>query len=366
MDDLRNILLSLIRSALWSRPADEIDHLPDWDKVLGLADRQTVTGLVAYAIKYVPESFRPSERLIRELQFKAVRICQSHALLNRKLAETKRFLDSHGIHSVLFKGQGVALNYPEPTIRQCGDIDLYVGERNFQKVLSLFKPGSSEDTFRFVKHFDFEDEGVHVEIHRIAERLPGRRTDRLFKEWTVRNLEESELRQENIGGEMINLPPVNFDALYIMNHIWHHFVNGGIGLRQLCDWTLYLHRFHGSIDKDRLAYDLDRFNLSVAWQILACIAVECLGLPEDECPLYDGKFRQKSDMIMEIIWSEGNFGKYAQKGIKPRPTGLIAGKLHSFRRNSSRYGKLIPISPCYMIHSWISYTITGIRNVFNG
>lgn len=366
MNDSRNLLLALIRSALWSYPVDGLDSIPDWTQVLRLAQKQTVSGLVAHAIKHVPEPYRPDAANHRNLQITAMRICQSHALLNRKLAETKRFLDSKGIHSVLFKGQGVALNYPDSTIRQCGDIDLYVGERNFQRTLSLFKPGTSEDKFRFIKHFDFDDQGVHIEIHRIAEKLPVRRVNRLFQEWTVKNLEESELRQEMIGGESINLPPVNFDVIYIMNHIWHHFIMGGVGLRQICDWTMYLHRFHGMVDEEQLAGDLDRFNLYIPWQILGCIAVECLGLPSEECPLYDGKFRKKSDMILEMIWSEGNFGKYAPKALKPRPEGLLAGKLYSFRRNSSRFGKLIPISPSYMIQSWLSYTFTGIRNVFNG
>lgn len=365
MNDSRNLLLALIRSALWSCPVDGMDSIPDWTQVLRIAQKQTVSGLVAHAMKYVPESCRPDAANLRELQITAIRICQSHALLNRKLAEIKRYLDAHGIHSVLFKGQGVALNYPDPTIRQCGDIDLYVGERNFQRTLSLFNPGATEGKFRFMKHFDFEDQGVHIEVHRIAEILPGRRINKMFQEWTVRNLEESELRREIIGGEMINLPPVNFDVIYIMNHIWHHFVIGGIGLRQICDWTMYLHKFHNVVDMEQLAKDLERFNLYIPWQIFSCIAVEYLGLPAAECPLYDGAFRKKSDKILEMIWSEGNFGKYGPNALKYRPKGLLAGKLYSFRKNSARFRELISISPSYMVQSWFSYTFTGIINVLN-
>lgn len=364
-ESAREILLNLVRCALWGKSANSMDCVPDWGEVLRLAEQQTVLGLVADSLRFLPEALHPTEESYRKLQIKAVVIARSHALLNMKLAQTKRYLESNGLKTVLFKGQGVALNYPNPMSRQCGDIDLYVGEKSFQKALDLLKHGELGKKYSFVKHFSYEDGGVHVEIHRIAETLPGRRANRLFQQWTVRHLEQSMLRQEEIGGEMINLPPVCFDALYIMNHIWHHFIHGGIGLRQLCDWTMYLHRFHDEIDKDVLRDDLRMFGLSEAWQILGCIAVEYLGLPAEECPLYTGEYKGKSDMILDIIWSEGNFGKYA-KGTTPRPAGLIPGKLHSFKRMSSRYKRLLPISPVYMIRTWVSYTITGVRNVFNG
>lgn len=364
MASSREIFLALVRSALWRKPFEVDESMPDWTEILRLAEQQTVMGLVADSLRFLPESMRPSGEMYRKLQMKAVLIAQSHALLNMKLAQTVRFLESNGLNTVLFKGQGVALNYPDPITRQCGDIDLYVGEKSFQKALDLLKPDEQMDKYRYIKHFDYDDGGVHVEIHRIAEILPGWRKNRLFQQWTVRNLEQSSLRRVEIAGEMINLPPVNFDALYIMNHIWHHFVQGGIGLRQLCDWTMYLHKFHGDIDKDLLKADLHRFGLSEAWQILGCIAVEYLGLPPEELPLYTGEYKDKSDMILQIIWSEGNFGKYS-KGATPRPVGYIQGKLHSFRRNSSRYGRLIPISPVYMMKAWASYMVTGILNVFN-
>ena len=250
MASSREILLALVRSALWRKPFEVDESMPDWTEILRLAEQQTVMGLVADSLRFLPESMRPSGEMYRKLQMKAVLIAQSHALLNMKLAQTVRFLESNGLNTVLFKGQGVALNYPDPITRQCGDIDLYVGEKSFQKALDLLKA------------------------------------------------------------------------------------------------------------------DLHRFGLSEAWQILGCIAVEYLGLPPEELPLYTGEYKDKSDMILQIIWSEGNFGKYS-KGATPRPAGYIQGKLHSFRRNSSRYGRLIPISPVYMMKAWASYTVTGILNVFN-
>ena len=366
MKTSQEILLKLIRISLWGPDNEVLASAPEWDKVLLLAKQQTVLGLVADSIPHLPEEFRPDPQTSSKLHARAISICRSHSLLNRKIADLKSTLDNHGIHSVLFKGQGVAMNYQNPMIRQCGDIDMYVGERNFEKTLEILKPSSNEKAsdYKNQKHFNLLDNGVDIEIHRIAETVPGLRRNRLFQEWTLKHLEGKELHVVQIGGASVNLPPHQFNALYIMNHAWHHFVNGGIGLRQLCDWAMFLHRHHSDIDPDVLREDLNSFGLSRAWQILAGVAVEYLGLPAEECPLYTGKFSLKSSMMIDVIWSEGNFGFYSADSKKLRPAGHFAGKLHSFTKNTRRIGRVLSISPADITLTWIFYFITGMRNVF--
>ena len=366
MKTAQDILLRLVRTALWGPEGNELTSVPEWDKVLFLAKKQTLTGLVAEAVPHLPEEFRPDPQTGMKLYASAVTISRSHSLLDRKVADLKTRLEAQGIHTVLFKGQGVARNYPNPLSRQCGDIDMYVGLDNFARVLDMLKPddGETADKYRSLKHFNLEEDGVDIEIHRIAEHLPGIKRDRKYQEWTIRHLNGEDIFRTEIGGTIVNLPPHQFNAVYIMNHAWHHFLNGGIGLRQLCDWTMFLHRFHKKIDLDVLRTDLEQFGLVRAWHILAGIAVKHLGLPADECPLYCGKADDKADAALEVIWREGNFGHHSEDRKTPRPAGHFAGKLHSFRTNSGRIRRIFAISPADITLSWISYFITGMRNVF--
>lgn len=365
MEINHEILLSLVRCSLWgTEPVYE--HKPDWDRILSLADQQTLTGLVAEAVPRLPKEYQPEASQRLKLQSRVMKIYQSHALLNRKVAQTKQLMDAHGIHSVLFKGQGMALNYPNPLSRQCGDIDLYVGDRHFLDAMNILEPDETHDPSKYthLKHFNTNSEGVEIEIHRIAEIIPGTARNRRFLNWTVSRLEGSDVRKEQIGGTEVNLPPVDFDAVYIMNHAWHHFMTGGIGLRQLCDWSIYLHRFHKQIDRDLLKENLKSFGLERAWQIFAGVAVRYLGLPAEECPLYTGAYDGKAAEVMEVIWSEGNFGKHSDYRKTPRPEGHFAGKLHSFKLNTSRIIRILSISPADVTYSWIYYFINGMRNVF--
>ena len=367
MTESQSFLLTLVRMALWggeeSLPAD----LPDWQEVLALAKKQTLLGLVAEAVPMLPEGLQPDPQTKLQLHTAAMRIMSSHALLNRKVADIKTRMDSYGIHTVLFKGQGVALNYPNPQSRQCGDIDLYVGEKNFARALELLNPETTKKAseYRFVKHFNIEEDGVEIEIHRIAEILPGFGHDRRFQRWTVDNLCGPAVRKVEIGGATVNLPPAEFDVLYIMNHAWHHFMTGGIGLRQLCDWSIQLHRYGRSVDVDALSNNLRSFGLIRAWKILSCVAVGYLGLPEDECPLYDASYAGKAAKVLDVIWMEGNFGHHSESRKTPRPKGHFAGKFPSFKKKTSRIIRILSISPIDVIYSWGYYFINGMRNLFH-
>lgn len=367
MTESQSFLLTLVRMALWGGQEPLPENKPNWQEVLFLAEKQTLFGLVAEAVPMLPEYLQPDPQSRMKLHTIAMRIIRSHSLLNRKVADIKTRMDSYGMHTVLFKGQGTALNYPNPQSRQCGDIDLYVGEENFARALKLLDPLSDKEAkdYRHLKHFNIEEDGVDIEIHRIAEILPGFKHDRLFQQWTKTNLSGPSVRKVEIGGASVNLPPADFDALYIMNHAWHHFMTGGIGLRQLCDWTMHLHRFHKDVDADVLRTNLQNFGLTRAWQIMSSVTVRYLGLPQNECPLYDGAYADKADKVLEVIWSEGNFGHHSSERKTPRPKGHFAGKLHSFRNNTARIIRIISISPVDVLYSWIYYFINGMRNVFH-
>ena len=367
MEESKNFLLALVRMALWGREESLPENAPDWNEVLALAQKQTLVGLVADVIPMLPDELKPNPQMMMKIHSVAMRIIQAHSLLNRKVVDIKTRLDSYGMQTVLFKGQGTALNYPKPYTRQCGDIDLYVGEKNFEQALKLLDPTSEKKAvdYKYVKHFNIEEDGVSIEIHRIAETLPVRKYNKLFQQWTVDNLQGASVRRVEIGGATVNLPPADFDAIYIMNHAWHHFINGGIGLRQLCDWTMHLHCFHNNLDKNILEKRLQSFDLIRAWKILSCVAVKYLGLPAEECPFYDENYISKAEKVLDVIWQEGNFGHHSPAIKTPRPKGHFAGKLFSFKRNTSRIIRIMSISPMDVIYSWIHYFINGLRNVFN-
>ncbi len=205
-----------------------------------------------------------------------------------------------------------------------------------------------------------------LELHKTADTVPGIFAGRRFRQWSREHLFGANLRKVEIAGTTVNLPPYNFDAIYILNHIWHHFIAGGIGLRQICDWVLYLHKFHNEIDHSLLKSDLKSFGLLRVWKIFGELAVRHLGLPANECPLYSENYCKAAERLADIILMEGNFGRHAKVRNTPRPQGYAAGKLHSFRINAKRFLYIVSVAPYDVVKAWIWSLISGVIHFFKG
>lgn len=139
MELKQQLFLALLRAGLWDSSVDTalIEGNIDWTGIFRLAAHQTVKGIVADAVNKLPDTYRPLQPVMRELAFYIARNRMCHARHNAVLGEIIRQFTDYGINPVLLKGQGMSLNYPEPTLRHCGDIDLYIGEDNFEKGVQL-------------------------------------------------------------------------------------------------------------------------------------------------------------------------------------------------------------------------------------
>lgn len=364
---LQQQFLALLRSGLWGIPVDAalFRGRTDWEAIFAHAVRQTVPGLVVEGVNTLPAVLRPPASLLDKMRARLTSDIRTHALLNRTLVEMVTFLRRHGIHPVLLKGQGVALNYIEPTRRQCGDIDLYVGKEDYDHAVWLVRRryGTDKQATESRKHYHFTHQGVVVELHRIAEQLPLPWHDRQFQRWTTDHLYGYHLRTVEIEGTTIDLPPVDFDALYIFNHAWHHFAaGGGIGLRQLCDWARYLHTFRNEIDHAALRRHLKAFGLWRAWRVFGCIVVDTLGLPAADFPFYTSAYAKHGGRMLEMIGWEGNFGFFDSLRTR-HPDGYVGGKMHTLKWMHRRLGDLLPVFAPQVVAVYGRSIYNGVRQV---
>ena len=56
---------------------------------------------------------------------------------------------------------------------------------------------------------------------------------------------------------------MNFNAVYILVHFLHHYWSGGVGLRQLMDWGLYVTRHYEELVAGPLAFDVGGVSATV-------------------------------------------------------------------------------------------------------
>lgn len=359
-------LLALTRTSLWHTPAEclPFDALPiDWDEIGVLSVQQTVAPLALNTALNMPERYLPPKELILKAYSLIERNRRTHVLLDRSVAEACHKLSEIGIRPVLLKGQAYALAYPDKTLRQCGDIDLYIGEKDYRNAYMATKVFGWKGDERFdmsAKHYGCTLNGVRIELHRVAGILPSTRCNQRFQEWSRRQMQSG--RSVVIEGKEIAVPTPIFDMVFVFMHLYHHFINGGIGLRQVCDWTILLHTHHKDVEVAELEKLLKDFGLLRGWRLFTPIAVRHLGLPENECPLYSRKHNKEADRILSFILKEGNFGRAARRKSR-RPKKYLIRKIHSLLSLSRTLLPKLAIDPQLILTEYIKYVKNGMTRI---
>lgn len=347
---------SLVRAGLWgiSAEPDLYSGLTStqWQKLYRLAQTQSLLAIVFDGINTLPANLHPPRTLYLQWAAQTLQIEQANDRLNCMIIRLNNLYTTAGLHPVLLKGQGMAAYYRNPRHRQCGDIDIYLGEDDQSKANSLLlnagarKAGEESD-----KHASYKLEGVHIENHRLINRMNNPLANycftRLVSKWYPHGAEQF------IG---MPTPPPTFNALYIFLHAFEHFLGSGIGLRQLCDWCCFFERRNTEIDGPCLCRDLHRLGLFRAACTFGYVAVNYLGLKPECLPFNTAPYRHLGEDLVKEIFATGNFGKYDSR-ITPRPEGYWRGKWHSFCHAMHRISYIY----CYAPLEASFYPVTLIK-----
>lgn len=360
MREHEKLFFSILKSALWGTPVEVPDGFTQWSAVMRLSKIQALMGLVGDVLLTRSEirETLPTKFVVR-LQEIPMTSVGMHSQMNMTLQLIVTNLRNHGVEPVLLKGQGLARNYPTPELRQCGDIDLYVGVQNYAKSYEILKNIVSEIDDQSCldsdeKHYHASVGNIMIEVHRYADIHSSSTFNQIYQDYARLGLSEG-LIPLQFGEVVVNTPADNFNAFYVFNHMWHHFMHEGVGLRQLCDWIVFLHSRAGSLDLEYLSTLLTKMKLIKPWKTFGCIAVNYLGLPKDEFPFYDSRYHKKATKTLERIMLEGNFGQQTEFVRKPT-RGYISEKLFSLKCYVKKFLGLVVIFP-YHAFQQIYYSI---------
>ena len=360
--------LELLRAGLWGTKADAnlFKENTDWKAILRIAKEQTVQVIIADGIETLSEEIWPPKQAMLSLMMLRIKIQQMHHLLNTTLNQITEALNAENIPSVLLKGQGVAQNYRIPTSRACGDIDLYIGEDNYQKACDIVRklnPEKQEYTPESEQHMHLELNGVTIEVHRIASTINQKSKAEDFAKWTkAATIENEGTNYDNIGMQ-IRLPESTFNAFFILYHAVRHMFSEGVGFRQICDWSMFLHKHHQEINIEELKTKLKEYRLEQIWTEFCILAHKAIGVPTGDIPLYPSDDNStKTESLTNHIFISGNFGHYDINGRDPHQTNYLKRKWRSFWFQSSRLLKLFRLFPTFTLTfgwGWLSSSLVN-------
>lgn len=332
--------LFVLKTGLWGKLPDNAPEISEreWDAIQLMAREQAVTGLIGDALPILPTQLKPDENQTFDIVTEVYQIEKQNGIVDKKVDEIFGELREHGIRGILMKGQGIALEYLHPEHRVSGDIDIFVGSHQMDEARRYMESKPVTEANESRKHIYYKDGGIQVEIHRTPTNahffIFGRRQNKWFC---------SELDRTCRERDGINLPSEMFNVVYEYYHMFHHFTHEGVGFRQICDWVVCLHNYHGRINTEELRRTLYRMGLLHSWRVFAYIAVNTLGLPREEMPFYDDRASKKASQVMAEIVSGGNFGK--NHAHTQRSSNYFVSKVQGVVNNLSETVRLARIFP---------------------
>ena len=347
------IFVDFIKAGIWNQEIELPGDFTQWRNVVRLAKNQAMLGIVSNELLNRVDDSQGMTNDLR-LNLKSFKVSNIMAVnrLNTTTVKLFKHLKDNGLKPILLKGSSLAYNYPHPELRQCGDIDVYIGEDDYVRSYHLMKQFAttidSEEDIWIDKNYSAMLGDIEVEIHRVVDRHPSSALDRKFQQFTKENLARS-VGSVEVCGVLLETPSDTFNALYVFMHMFRHFMMKGVGMRQVCDWMLFLVKHKNGIRQDLLKTILVDMHLLGAWQDFVAMSVTFLGADPVTMPLYvENITDQRQKKILKRILTEGNFGK-STAYFTDRSENYIVMKFTSFYRHIQRYMQLASLYPSLII-----------------
>ncbi len=232
-------------------------------------------------------------------------------LVVKNLLET---LQKNEIDFCILKGDTLSVLYNTPQTRISSDTDIFVGQQGFKKALSVLKDQGFEiEPIVATSHHAIAHHSIagRIEIHRFLH-------DELVEDAWFNNeiLICQPFRQIHITDQIV-VPAlgVTDGMIYVALHYIKHFLEDGVGIRQLMDTLLYMRCFRNEIDWNRFLGIMNRLKYSKFISHSIGIGIRYLGFSDKE--------------LMPVEYNEGTIDKllcdFAEGGIFGKNTSLRKG-----------------------------------------
>ena len=363
----KKAFLALLRAGLWGSEPEQLVFTEDtdWDEVYQLTKEQTVVGIVTDGISALPKQFHGPRPKMMQFFARTMNLEDENRKMNSFVPQLMIQLERKGVHSLLLKGAGVATCYRQPLHRVVGDIDLLVTDaKEYQRarelMLMIAEEVEHEDVGR--KHSAFRYKGLLIEVHGDFRFYINKQCRQHTPEWKNKRLMEGgrHLTEGLLKGAI--LPPVQFDVLFIFAHMVGHYTGaGGVGLRQVSDWLMFLHQHIAEIDLQALEEDLDFLGLRRYWEVFGAMAVDQLGFPQELMPLYSKMNSKKGRIVLRNIFKTGNFGALQRRDQLKGDANPVLKKVVTFVGQVPVYARNLRVFPKDTLWCFKQYIASALR-----
>lgn len=356
--------------------------LIDWDQLLQFAKDQCVPGIYWMGVRrlgHLKEN-KPTDDHVMRWMAACGKLGKRNCTVTERSAWVAKNFEKEGFRACLLKGQGLALCYPDPSLRYPGDIDIWVLPRPRSGSLNAATQRSnnpsdvqgsnaatqrsittasrsSHSSFHFslfthredadirtviaycrqfvpdakacYHHIDFLKAGdVPVEVHYrpswLNNPFHNRRLQRYF-------LEHADAQFSNLQPQGFAVPTWEFNVVFLLSHIANHLLHEGIGLKQVIDYYYLLRSQTERRSIDSYEQEFRRLGLLPFARQLMWVLCQVLGL--DEQLLVARQDERRGRLLLSEMLAGGNFGMHDDRPLSGFYTSGLKSNLQRVVRD---------------------------------
>lgn len=343
----QQLLPALLRAGMFNKLQGVVNLLPAapdcWKLVFRLARTQTVTGLVYQGICRLPNHLLPPPALLMQWVAQVEVIERHNHQTNQALQELTACFVAQGLNPIVLKGQALAALYPEPLLRECGDIDLcFDSTHESQAALRAlqtmgYQPQPSADG-----SYHFRWQGIDIELH---QHFTDAASPRLRRELQRLAAQFPPINASQLTGVKGLRTPAPLPNLLLLNlHLLKHALGRGIGLRQFADLAVASVHYCEHISLQQLRQAHHALGIERWSHLLYTLLQQHLGLP-DTCNPYAHEPLPSTQALLQRVLREGNFGRKSTSSHAPQPQPVWKRKLATAQAFAGRAGFALRYAP---------------------
>ena len=292
----------------------------DWRQLYNFASRQALLGFCFDGIERLTKEFSEElkqnsiERdLLMTWMGAAQQIRRQNMKVNAVAGKLYSKFREDGLRCCILKGQGNALMYPNPYSRTPGDIDVWVNASREEITEYAKRHFEIGDDIRF-HHLETSFDGVPVELHFFPGIMNNPIYNARLQKWFKRN---ADLQCSNVvslpdGIGEIAIPTTAFNVIYQLTHLYHHFFDEGIGMRQIIDYYYVVSMLN--VNCEMLTWLPKELKYLGLWKFAGAVMYvlhETLGISEEKmiAPMDE----KRGKLLLSEILNGGNFGQHFTK-----------------------------------------------------
>jgi hypothetical protein len=331
-----NLFYELIQVSLGTRLKLSLTPTADdWDRLYKQSQKQTILGVCFNGVNLICSKYpEQAKELPRDLRLRwvglAVNIQSRNEWMNQNCVAVYEQLKEAGFCSCIIKGQGVASLYgPDLSeLRQPGDIDVWVKDADIERLAEYMRYCGVKCKATFAHAEGDLLEGVPVELHATPAFFRNFRYNHRLQKWCESYDWDS---CKTVNG--FSVPSDSFNLVFLLVHLYHHFLYEGVGFRQLMDYYELL-RSIDAADRPALykeaAASLKSFGMWRFTQGVMFLMSEVFGMSPDLMLCEPDE--KVGKMLIKDILESGNMGKYHSNKKRNRDNRII-WHWTNFRRN---------------------------------